>query len=74
MYIEADDSWKGGVLHKDDILDLAYCAPNLLATASFDAEILVWTLETEKLILRLDATTYVKIKMRKISGWSTNLS
>ena len=56
LYIEADDSWKGGTLHKEDILDLAYSAPNLLATASFDAEVLVWTLETEKLILRLDAT------------------
>ncbi|KAF6023693.1 hypothetical protein EB796_017999 [Bugula neritina] len=57
LYIEADDSWKGGTLHRDDILDLAYCSPNLLATASFDGEILVWTLETEKLILRLDCTS-----------------
>jgi len=43
------------MLHKDDILDLSYCSPNLLATASFDGEILVWTLETEKLLLRLNA-------------------
>lgn len=54
--MEVDDSWKGGMPHRDDILDLAHCPPYLLATASFDAEIIVWTLETEKVILRLDAS------------------
>ena len=35
--------WRGGNVHKDDILTTAYCPPNLLATASFDGEIIVWS-------------------------------
>ena len=39
-------------MHKDDILTTAYCPPNLLATASFDGEIIVWSTETQKIFRR----------------------
>lgn len=53
MYIQAQDNWKGGQLHKDDILTIDFCPPNLLCTASFDGEIIVWDVETEKIFVRL---------------------
>ena len=53
VYIKADNHWKGGQVHKDDILAIDYCHPNLLATASFDGELVVWSLETEKMFVRL---------------------
>lgn len=52
MYITADVSWKGGQLHEDDISAMAFCPPNILATASYDGALLIWNLETEKLLLR----------------------
>nr|XP_006814770.1 PREDICTED: WD repeat-containing protein 49-like [Saccoglossus kowalevskii] len=52
-FIKADISWRGGQVHKDDILSVDYCSPNLLATASFDGEIIVWSVETEKMFKRL---------------------
>ncbi|XP_068118293.1 cilia- and flagella-associated protein 337-like [Hyperolius riggenbachi] len=49
-----DDSWKGGHLHKDDILAADYCPSlSLLATASFDGEIIIWNPETQRLYLYL---------------------
>ena len=51
--IKANTSWKGGCVHKEDILAVAYLPPNLLATASFDGHICVWTLETQTLFLTL---------------------
>ena len=38
---------------KEDILSLTYIPPNLIGTASFDGEILIWSVETEKLFKRL---------------------
>ncbi|XP_070580974.1 cilia- and flagella-associated protein 337-like [Ptychodera flava] len=52
-FIHADSSWRGGQIHKDDILSVDYCPPNLLATASFDGEVIVWSVETEKMFRRL---------------------
>lgn len=51
--IKAEASWKGGKQHQDDILAVDFCLPNLLATASFDGEIIIWSLETETLFKRL---------------------
>ncbi|KAI8506660.1 hypothetical protein Bbelb_160870 [Branchiostoma belcheri] len=53
MYVTANTSWKGGQAHKDDILSVAHCPPNLLATASFDGDLIVWSMETQKIFLRL---------------------
>lgn len=30
--------------HKEDILSIAQCPPNLLATAGYDGEIIVWNM------------------------------
>ncbi|XP_061428196.1 WD repeat-containing protein on Y chromosome-like isoform X1 [Lethenteron reissneri] len=52
--LKADSSWKGGQLHREDILALSYSpALGLLATGSYDGAIFVWSAETQKLFLRL---------------------
>jgi len=38
---------------QDDILTAAFCPPNYLATASFDGDIILWSLDQEKVIRRL---------------------
>ncbi|KAK7112140.1 cilia- and flagella-associated protein 337-like isoform X2 [Littorina saxatilis] len=53
VYVSAEYNWKGGQLHKDDILCCDYCPPHYLATGGFDGEIIVWDLETEKVFARL---------------------
>ena len=30
--------------HKEDILSIAFCPPNLLATSSYDGEVLIWNM------------------------------
>ncbi|KAL5257249.1 hypothetical protein ACHWQZ_G012248 [Mnemiopsis leidyi] len=52
FYLRPQPEWRGGNVHKDDILTTAYCPPNLLATASFDGEIIVWSTETQKIFRR----------------------
>ncbi|XP_055876696.1 WD repeat-containing protein 49-like isoform X3 [Biomphalaria glabrata] len=51
--LSANDKWKGGQLHTDDILTADFAPPNFLATASFDGEIIVWDVDTEKIYVRL---------------------
>ncbi|KAK6170880.1 hypothetical protein SNE40_019170 [Patella caerulea] len=53
MYVSANSDWKGGQLHKEDILAIDKCSPNFIATGSFDGEIIIWDIETEKLFVRL---------------------
>ncbi|XP_075034068.1 cilia- and flagella-associated protein 337-like [Mixophyes fleayi] len=54
MYVPADESWKGGHLHREDILAADYCPSlGLLVTASFDGEIIVWNTETQRMYLYL---------------------
>lgn len=53
MYVTANNGWKGGQLHQDDILTIDYCPPNYVVTGGFDGEIIVWDLETEKVFARL---------------------
>jgi len=50
---KANVDWKGGQFHHEDILAVDFCPPNILATASFDGEIAIWSLETETLFKRL---------------------
>jgi WD repeat-containing protein 49 len=49
----ANTAWKGGQCHQEDILAIDFCPPNILATASFDGEIAIWSLETETLFKKL---------------------
>lgn len=53
MYLKATTDWKGGQLHQDDILSIDFCPPNFVATSSFDGEIIVWNVKTEKIFVRL---------------------
>ncbi|XP_040187600.1 WD repeat-containing protein on Y chromosome-like isoform X2 [Rana temporaria] len=54
MYVPPDEGWKGGHLHKDDIMAADYCPSlGLLVTASFDGEIIAWNVETQRLYLYL---------------------
>ncbi|XP_076155259.1 cilia- and flagella-associated protein 337 [Alosa pseudoharengus] len=54
VYVRADVSWKSGRQHRDDVLAVAHCpARRLLATGSFDGEVIIWTLDTERPLARL---------------------
>ena len=37
--------------HQDDILTLTLCPPNLVASASYDGQICVWSMDTSRLLL-----------------------
>ncbi|CAF4611135.1 unnamed protein product [Rotaria sp. Silwood1] len=52
---KADLSWRGLQTHRDDILCLEHLLPisNIMCTASYDGEINVWSIDTEKLIMCL---------------------
>ncbi|CAF3733415.1 unnamed protein product [Rotaria sordida] len=52
---KADLSWRGSQIHRDDILCLEHLLPisNIMCTASYDGEINVWSIDTEKLIMCL---------------------
>ncbi|CAH1788695.1 unnamed protein product [Owenia fusiformis] len=39
--------WKGGQAHSDDILTCAYSGPSMLATGSYDGEIVIWNTSSE---------------------------
>jgi WD40 repeat protein len=41
--------------HKEDILSVAQCPPNLLATSSYDGEIIVWNLVSGHIFCHLVA-------------------
>ena len=49
--VKPDKCWQGVESHhRDDILCVSYCSPYYLATGSFDGEIKVWNLDTEKVV------------------------
>lgn len=41
--------------HREDILSIAGQEPNLLASASYDGEVLLWNLDSERCVGRLNA-------------------
>ncbi|GCB70432.1 hypothetical protein scyTo_0010777, partial [Scyliorhinus torazame] len=49
-----DDAENG---HKDDILSVALCAPNLLATSSYDGEIIIWNFTSGLIFCHLHSPT-----------------
>ncbi|RXN25960.1 WD repeat-containing on Y chromosome-like isoform X2 [Labeo rohita] len=54
IYVKADLSWKSGCQHGEDILAMDHCPGlGLLATGSFDGEIIIWSLALQKPITRL---------------------
>ncbi|TRY54106.1 hypothetical protein DNTS_031156, partial [Danionella cerebrum] len=42
--------------HKDDILCIAHCTPHLLATGSYDGEIIVWNVVSERIQCRFQTS------------------
>ncbi|XP_064596054.1 WD repeat-containing protein 49-like isoform X2 [Liolophura sinensis] len=40
--------WKGGQEHAEDILSASFQGPNLIATGSYDGEIVVWNMNSEQ--------------------------
>ncbi|TKS90001.1 WD repeat-containing protein 49 [Collichthys lucidus] len=54
LYVRADMSWKSSGVHKSDILAVRQCsALGVVATASHDGEIIIWRMETQGPVLRL---------------------
>ena len=41
--------------HKEDVLSVAQCPPNLLATASYDGEVIVWNMVSGHIFCHLQA-------------------
>ncbi|XP_067403406.1 cilia- and flagella-associated protein 337-like [Emydura macquarii macquarii] len=59
LYVTANPSWKGGQLHKEDILTVDYCPSlGLLASATFAGEIIVWNVESQSVYLYLRQTQH----------------
>ncbi|KAK1793801.1 hypothetical protein P4O66_001530 [Electrophorus voltai] len=54
IYVKADEPWKSGQLHSDDILAVDHCpCLRLLATGSYDGEIIVWMVDTQRPVTRI---------------------
>lgn len=54
MYVNADMWWKSAGVHKSDILAVSQCATlGVVATASHDADLVVWRLETQGAVQHL---------------------
>ncbi|XP_059388926.1 WD repeat-containing protein on Y chromosome isoform X2 [Carassius carassius] len=61
MYINADLSWNSGHQHSEDILAMDHCPGlGLLATGSYDGEIIIWSLALQKPITRLQTNQQQK--------------
>ncbi|KAM9837980.1 cilia- and flagella-associated protein 337 [Aulostomus maculatus] len=59
FYVRADMSWKSSCVHKSDILALCQCSSlGMVATASYDGEVIIWRLETQGPLLRLRSETH----------------
>ena len=64
MRVYPDEYWQSGgssAHHKDDILCVAYCRPHYLATGSFDGQIIIWNIDSEKMIAQFTTTTTSKL-------------
>ncbi|XDV45159.1 hypothetical protein PO909_013298 [Leuciscus waleckii] len=62
IYVKAELSWKSGQQHREDILAMDHCLDlGLLATGSYDGEIIIWTLALQKPITRLQRSQQGKV-------------
>ncbi|CAL8300729.1 unnamed protein product [Lota lota] len=58
VYVMADMAWKSEGVHKSDILAVCPCpALGVVATASYDGEVVVWRVETQGPVQRLQRDT-----------------
>lgn len=53
--------------HKDDVLCVAFCPPNLVASSSYDGEILIWNLISGHVCSRLSAGSMAETEVG--TGW-----
>ncbi|KAL5011758.1 hypothetical protein ScPMuIL_010309 [Solemya velum] len=60
-----DDLKRG---HKEDILAVAQCPPNLLATASYDGEVIVWNMVSRHIFCHLNAPTPQNYEDQSLDG------
>ncbi|XP_067224900.1 cilia- and flagella-associated protein 337 [Chanodichthys erythropterus] len=64
IYVKADLSWKSGHQHREDILAMDHCLGlGLLATGSYDGEIIIWTLALQKPLTRLQRSQQGKVHL-----------
>ncbi|CAJ1080773.1 WD repeat-containing protein 49 [Xyrichtys novacula] len=58
LYVRADMTWKSSRVHKSDILGVCQCsALGVIATASYDGEVIIWKLETQGPLFHLQRKT-----------------
>ncbi|XP_026034713.1 WD repeat-containing protein on Y chromosome [Astatotilapia calliptera] len=61
LKVRADMSWKSSGVHKSDILAVCQCsALSVVATASYDGEVVIWSMETQGPMLHLQRGTQAR--------------
>ncbi|XP_076812547.1 cilia- and flagella-associated protein 337-like [Clavelina lepadiformis] len=65
--------WKGGKEHQDDILSSAYCPPSMLATGSYDGEIIIWNTNSEGVSKKLQQRCRQRFSRRQIQSSSLSI-
>ena len=48
----------GEKAHHEDILCMAECEPNILVSASYDGDIVVWNADSERMTCKMNARNY----------------
>ncbi|XP_028286987.1 WD repeat-containing protein on Y chromosome [Parambassis ranga] len=67
LNVRADMSWKSSGVHKSDILAVTQCtALGIIATASYDGEVVIWRLETQGPLLHLQRETQVALPVNSL--------
>ncbi|CAL8283631.1 unnamed protein product [Merluccius merluccius] len=62
VYVRADMSWKSKGVHQSDILAVCSClALGVVATASYDGEVIIWRVETQGPVQRLQRDTQTSV-------------
>lgn len=56
--------------HKEDILCLAHCEPNVLVSASYDGDIIVWDVDGEKKLVRMNAYDHASRDGNQLSAYN----
>jgi len=59
--------------HKEDILCLAYCEPNILISATYDGQIIMWDVEGEKKMIQMSAHDPASRKGSQIAMMSRHI-
>ncbi|XP_075314367.1 cilia- and flagella-associated protein 337 [Odontesthes bonariensis] len=64
LKVRADMSWKSGGVHKSNILAMCQCTSlGVVATASYDGEVVIWRLETQGPSLQLRRETQERMAL-----------